>query len=332
MYRAHIAATAMMLVTVLAACGTPNPGPASAVETTTQPVRIASLKGPTTMGLVSLMDDAAAGGSAYEVSIHGTADEVLPLLIQAERDIALLPANLAAVLYQRTQGTSDQITVLAINTLGVLHVVEAGSTVQSMEDLRGRTVYSTGKGTTPEYVLNYVLTANGMTPGDDVAVVFVSEATQVAAMLASETGAVGVLPQPYVTVVVDANPEVRMALDLTEEWDKISTESQLVTGVVVVRAAFAAEHPDAVSQFLLDYRASTDFTNTHPKLAAPLIVEAGLAPNVDIAERAIASSHITFIDGAQMRQVLGGYLDVLFAADPASVGGSVPGDDFYYSD
>src|SRR5690606_7645307 len=164
---------------------------------------------------------------------YGTPDEVVPLIVQGEIDIALIPANLASVLFNKTKDTDAAIAVAAINTLGVLEVVEAGDSISDIGDLQGRTIYSTGKGTTPEYVLNYVLTQNGLTPGTDVTVEFLSEATEVAARLATEPGAVGVLPQPYVTVLQAKDPSVRSALSLTEEWDSVSPGSPLVTGVVI---------------------------------------------------------------------------------------------------
>jgi NitT/TauT family transport system substrate-binding protein len=340
MKRTATALAAALLVTLLAACGTDTPEPTptpSDSPTVTAPVvpitvNIASLKGPTTMGLVKLMDDAAKGVAAedYQVSVHGTPDEIVPQIVQGDLDIALVPANLAAVLYNKTKGTDAAIQVMAINTLGVIYVVESGDTIHSIADLAGRTIYSTGKGASPEYVLNYLLTENGLTPGVDVTVEYKSEATEVTAALAAEPGAVGVLPQPYVTIVKAKDPAVRTALDLTEEWAKVNTDSQLVTGVVVIRTAFANEHPDAVAQFMTDYAASTTFTNENPAEAAPLIVAAGIVPTPEVAVAAIPFCNIVDITGAEMKATLSGYLSVLFGADPKSVGGSLPGDDFYY--
>lgn len=343
MRRAGALVAALTAVGFLVGCGsssTTTAAPATsspaAVETTpAEPttIRIASLKGPTTMGLVGLMQDAEAGTAAedYQVEVYGTPDEVVPLVVQGNVDIALVPANLAAVLYARTL-TDDgaQVQVAAINTLGMLEVVEAGETVGSIEDLRGRTIYSTGKGASPEFVLDFLLARNGIDPDTDVTVEFKSEATEVTALLASEPGAIGVLPQPYVTIVKSQNPDVRTALSLAEEWEEVAPESTMVTGVVIVRTAFATEHPEAFAQFLTDYEASTAFTNEHPEEAAPLIVAAGIVPAAPIAEAAIPACHITFIAGAEMKTDLGGYLQVLFDAEPASVGGSLPGDDFYH--
>jgi len=298
-------------------------------------VRLASLKGPTTMGLVDLIrnaqDEPAPDAPRYEATMYGTADEVVPQLIQGEVDAALIPANLAAVVHARTQESgSPGIAVAAITTLGVLEVVEAGDTVHSVADLAGRTVLSTGKGTTPEHVLNHVLRSNGLEPGSDVLVEYRSEATEVAALLATTPGAIAVLPQPFVTVVTTQNPGVRTALRLTEEWAAVSPDSELVTGVLVVRQAFAAEHPETVARILADVDASARFTNEHPAEAAVLIAEAGIVPAPALAEQAIPACNITFVAGEEMHALLSGYLAVLHEADPASVGGSLPDDDFYH--
>ena len=333
---------------LLAGCATPTPPPApAAAEASATPtptaeptaeapepttIRIASLKGPTTMGLVHLMSEAEAGETAqdYQVTMYGTPDEVVPLVVQGEADVALLPANLAAVLYNKTL-TDDgaQIQVAAINTLGVLDILENGDTVHSIADLAGRTVLASGKGASPEYVLNHLLTSNGLDPATDLTVEYRSEHTEVAALLATTPGAIAMLPQPFATVVTTQNPSVRTAFNLTDEWTKVTTDSQLVTGVVVVRTAFLEEHPDAFADFLVDYEASTQFTNENPAEAGVLVAAAGIVPAAPIAEAAIPSSHITFIADSELKSIFSGYLQVLFDADPASVGGSMPGDDFY---
>jgi len=333
-------AAALLLLTACApgAGTTASAPPASASPhasvTPAEPVTItiASLNGPTTMGLVKLMDDAKAGTAAenYVPTMYGSPDEVVPLIAQGKVDVALIPSNLAAVLYNKTKGTDAEIQVVAANTLGVLDLVESGDTIKSVADLKGRTIYISGKGASPEYILNYVLAKNGLTPGTNVTVEYLSEHTEVAARVAAEPGAIAVLPQPLVTVVETKNPAVRTALSLTDEWATASNGSPLVMGVVVVRKAFAEENPAAFATFLTDYQASTAFTNAHPAEAAPLIVAAGIAPSDAVAEAAIPESNIVYLAGPELRQALGGFLDVLFAANPKSVGGSVPGDDFYF--
>lgn len=336
---ASCAAAVLLAVAVLPGCSgataappQETPSSTAAQSPTAEPevtVRVASLKGPTTMGLVGLMRDDEEGLSAqdYDMAMYGTPDEIVPLLVKGEVDVALVPANLAAVLYAKTDGG---VRVAAINTLGMLEVLEQGDTIDSVADLEGRTIYSTGKGASPEHVLNHLLTSNGLDPATDVTVEYRSEATEVAALLAAEPDAVGVLPQPYVTALKAKDPEVRTALRLAEEWTAVSPDSQMVTGVVVVRTEFAEAHPAAFEQFLTEYEASTALTNSDPAQVAPLIVEAGIVPAVPIAEAAIPACNITFIDGPELEAALGGYLAVLAAADPESVGGSLPGDDFYH--
>jgi len=343
--RRAVIALAAIAIATLAGCSSSDPAapasstptPAAVVtptpEATPVTVTIASLKGPTTMGLVGLMDQVASGTAAedYQVTMYGAPDEVVPLLAQGTVDIALIPANLAAVLYNKTAGTDAQLSVLAINTLGVLNIVENGDTVHSLADLRGHTILTTGKGSSPEYVLNYLLTQAGLTPGEDVTVEYLSEHSEVLARLTTTPGAVGMLPQPFATVGLAKSADLRVALDLTTEWDKVSPSSQLITGVVVVRNAFAAEHPEAVAQFMTDYAASTQWVNANPADAAPLIVDAGIVPEAALAQKVIPLCYITFISATQMKDALSGYLQVLFDADAASVGGSMPGDDFYYA-
>jgi NitT/TauT family transport system substrate-binding protein len=213
----------------------------------------------------------------------------------------------------------------------VLNIVESGDTIHSIADLKGKTVYLTGKGASPEYVMDYLLTQAGLTPGVDVDLQFLTEHTEVVAKLTSTPGAIGVLPQPFVTIAEAKSPDLRTALDMTAEWAKVSPDSELITGVVVVRNSFATEHPDAVAQFMKDYAASTQWVNAKPADAAPLIVAAGIVPDATLAEKAIPLCYITFVAGADMKSSLSGYLQVLFNADPKSVGGSMPGDDFYFA-
>jgi NitT/TauT family transport system substrate-binding protein len=221
--------------------------------------------------------------------------------------------------------------VAAINTLGVLYVVESGDTVHSIQDLVGKTVYSTGKGTTPEFALNYILNANGIEPGKDITIEYKSEATEIAAMLTDTENTIAVLPQPYVTAVQMQNDKVRVAMSLTEEWDKVSTESSMVTGVVLVRKAFAEENPVAFSEFLDEYKASTEYVNANVEEAAVWVESYGIVAKAPIAVKAIPACNITYIDGDEMKTKVSGYLEVLFNADPKSVGGALPKDDFYFN-
>ena len=295
----------------------------------TEQLRIAGLKGPTTMGLVNLLSMEQAGTAAmdYDLQLYGAADEIVPLLIKGELDMAAIPANLAATLYQKTSGG---IQAVAVNTLGVLYVVEQGDTVHSMADLKGRTILSTGKGTTPEYVLRYLLTANGLDPDKDVDIQYYSEATEVTAQMATTQDAIAVLPQPYVTAAGLKDDTLRVALDLTAEWDKV-TDTQLITGVTVVRKAYAEEHPDVVAAFLADYAQSVNAANTDLEGTAALCEEQGVVAKAAIAKKALPNCNIVCLTGEELKADVSGYLQVLYDADPAAVGGTLPGEDFYWA-
>lgn len=291
---------------------------------------IAGLKGPTTMGMVKLMSDAEAGETHqdYQVTMYGAADEVVPLLVKGDIDLAAIPANLAANLYNQTEG---KVQVAAINTLGVLYVVTTGDDVKSVEDLKGKTVYSTGKGTTPEYVLNYILKENGIDPEKDLTVEYKSEATEVAAALqAADEGAIAVLPQPYVTAAQSQIEGLNVALNLTEEWNKVSTDSDLVTGVLVASTEFIEQNEAAFEEFLKDYQASIEWVNSNTADAAELVANYGIVAKAPLAQKALPACNITYVDGAEMKTKLSGYLQVLFDQNPKAVGGAMPGDDFYY--
>lgn len=302
---------------------------AAAPLSVTEPLRIAGLKGPTTMGLVNLLSMEQAGTAAmdYDLQLYGAADEIVPLLIKGELDMAAIPANLAATLYQKTSGG---IQAVAVNTLGVLYVVVQGDTVHSMADLKGRTILSTGKGTTPEYVLRYLLTANGLDPDKDVDIQYYSEATEVTAQMATTQDAIAVLPQPYVTAAGLKDDTLRVALDLNAEWDKVA-DTQLITGVTVVRKAYAEEHPDVVAAFLADYAQSVNAANTDLDGTAALCEEQGVVAKAAIAKKALPNCNIVCLTGEELKADVSGYLQVLYDADPAAVGGTLPGEDFYWA-
>ena len=336
------ACLALVMCLSLAACGgteqeTTEETPV--VESVT--VRVAALKGPTAMGMVKLMSDSAAAaesgeettGNTYDFTLAASADEVSPKLMQGELDIACVPANLASVLYNRTDGG---IVTLAVNTLGVLYIVENGNSVQSMADLAGRTIAASGKGSTPEYALRYLLSENGIDPDTGVTIDWKSEHSECVAALASGAATIAMLPQPFVTVAQTQLPDLRVALDLTEEWDALDNGSALLTGVVVARADFVEEHPAAVEEFLTSYAESVEWVNANTAEAAELIGGYDIV-DAAVAERALPYCNIVCITGSEMKDMLSGYLQVLFDAAPASVGqdaetgeGGLPGDDFYY--
>ena len=293
-------------------------------------VHVASLKGPTSIGLVQFMDQVADGATdnEFDFAISAAADEVVPKVIQGDVDIALVPANVASVLYNKTDGA---VQVIDINTLGVLSVVTGDADVTSFGDLAGRTVYMTGKGTTPEYVMNYLLERAGLT--GQVTLEFKSEPTEVLSALLAAPSAVGVLPEPFKTAAI-AKSEGKLSapVNLTDVWDELAgdTGSRLLTGVTVVRRAFAEEHPEAVAEFLRCHEASVKAVNAAPADWAQAVVDAGIVDNATIAEKAIPGCMLVCQTGKDMKAALSGYLRVLSDADASAVSGKLPADDFYY--
>lgn len=293
-------------------------------------IRVGSLKGPTSMGLVSLMSQNEEGSAAnsYEFTMVTAADELLAKTVAGELDIALIPANVASVLYNRTEGG---ISVIDINTLGVLDIVASDDTITSIADLKGRTICMTGKGTTPDYVFHHLLTANGLSE-DDVTIEFKSEATEVAAALKEQPDTIGLLPQPFVTAACAQNENLKIVLDLAEEWQKVEAESgsQLVTGVTIVRNEFLQQYPNAVAVFLEEHKASAEFTAADPDKTAELVAAQGIIEKAPVAKKALPYCNITCITGEDMKAALSGYLQVLFDQNPQSVGGKLPEDGFYF--
>lgn len=285
-------------------------------------IRIAALKGPTGMGMVKLADK--QNYPNYTVSIEASPDALNPRIISGEVDVAAVPVNLASVLYNKLDG---DISVLAVSTLGVLYVVEAGSEVNSVADLAGKTVYATGQGATPEYILNYLLDKNGV--AGSVEVNYVGEHAALATMLADGSAEIGMLPEPNVTSTLAGNDDLRIALNLTEEWNKVCS-TELVQGVVIARKSFVNEHPEAIEQFLREYEKSSAFVNENIDEAAKLIVDAGILGNVEIAKKAIPNCNISFSKGEAMHKAVEGMLTVLFEANPKSISGKLPDKDFYY--
>ena len=295
--------------------------------------RVIALKGPTAMGMVQLMDRSDNGDlkeEGYSFTIAAAIDEVTPQIAQGNVDIAAVPANLASVLYNKMNGG---VQVIGINTLGVLYIVENGDTVSSVEDLRGKTIYASGKGATPEYALNYILSSSGIDPEKDVTIEWKSEHAECLQTLIASGSGIAMLPQPFVTTAQTKLETLRIALDLTEEWDKLQegkeNPSSLLTGVVIVRRAYAEENPEALRKFLGYYKESVDFVNSSVEEAADLIGNYGMVPAA-VAVKAIPACNITLLEGEELKTKLSGYLAVLFEQNPAAVGGTLPADDFYF--
>ena len=342
---AAVLALAAALLVSLTACGKEQetqPETEEPVQEAPTTLRVGALKGPTAMGLVELMkaSDLVSAGEdvpqaydnlpdavdSYTFTLAAAATELAPQLVKGDLDIACVPANLAATLYQQTEG---EVVTLGINTLGVLYIVENGNAVQSLADLEGKTMVASGKDSTPEYALRYLLEENGVDPDTGVVIDWKNEHSECVSALASGAATIALLPQPFVTVAESKMPELRTALDLTEQWDVLDNGSALITGVVVARRDVVEAHPQAVERFLEQYAASVDWVNANTADAAALIGEYGIV-DAAVAEKALPACNIVCITGSEMKEKLSGYLQVLCDASADSVGGAMPGDDFYY--
>lgn len=333
---------ALILTVSLVACGgdAVTEAPTEATETTENStvveetkddvtVRVAGMTGPTSIGMVKVIADAKNGEAKgnYEFTIAGSADEITPKIVKKELDIAAVPANLASNLYHKTE---KGVKLIAINNLGVLYVLDKNVGITSVADLKGKTIYATGKGSTPEYTLKYILSENGINPDTDVTIEFKSEPTEIVALLKEADSGVAMLPMPYVIVAKSQVEGLETALDLGAEWKKINPDSETVTGVIIARSEFIDEHPEAVNTFIEEYVASCKYVNENVEDAATLVEEAGIF-KAAIAKQAIPFCNVTGTTGEDMKPVVEGYLNVLLGQNPAAIGGSLPEADFYYS-
>lgn len=323
---------ALTLVLSLTACGTQANTEPQQPDDTPAPaeVNLYVLSGPTGIGAMNLWAAADAGETqnTYHITMPGANDEVVAAISNGDADIAAVATNLAATLYNKTNGG---VTVLAVNTLGVLSLLGSGQEIASIADLAGKTIYAPGQGANPEYILRYVLSGNGLDPDKDVTIRFVGEGSELLTVWQTDPEAVIMAPQPVATSILMQNENTRTLFNMTDEWDKVSGgDSTLMMGCVIVRNAFLQENPGAVALFLQEYAASIEKAQSDVEGTAALCEQYGLIPKAALAQKAIPSCGLTFVTGAEMKSALSGYLQVMFDADPKSVGGAMPGDDFYY--
>ena len=295
-------------------------------------VRVGAMSGPTAMSMVKIMDDSEAGNTTvnYEFSeLMTDASAFVAPLTKGELDIACIPSNLASVIYNKTEGG---IEVLATCNLGVLYVVEKGDSIGTVSDLSGKTVYMTGQGAVPEYTVRYLASQSGLDFDNDINVIWCADTTEALSYINADENAVAVLPQPFVTAACAQVEGLRVALDLNAEWNALENGCNIVTGVVVARKEFAEAHPQIIKDFLKDYEASIAYTASDAEGAAALIEKYGIVAKAPIAQKALPGCNLTFKAGGDMKTALSGFLSILFEQNPASVGGNLPGDDFYYND
>lgn len=322
----------------------PSAEPTVSAETTPAPaekteVRVAMLKGPTGMGAAKLMADAEAGNTAndYTFTVYTENPEVTTALAQGDIDIAALATNVAANFYGKTKGG---IQLAAINTYGVLKILQGGDgeAIDGMEDLKGQTIYATGQGANPEYVLDYLLTENGLDPDEDVDIQWMTAEEVTQGILGGKT-TFAMLPVPAATTAqIKSEGKVKQVLDLTEEWGDVAEDSQLTMGCVVVRTAFAKENPEAVRTFLKEYEASIAYMADPASLTVEgdlnpgkLLETYGIVPSAAVASKALPQANLTFVSGVKdLRDTIQGYYEVLYAANPDSIGGGIPDDAFYF--
>ena len=325
--------SALLSASLLAGCaqgsGSSVTGASSEAAKPKTKITIAAINGPTGIGLATLKKSSEAGETIneYEIQFVSSPEEAKAAITGGTADIAAVPTNLAATLYNKTGGA---VRMVAVNTLGVLHIVENGASIQSVADLKGKTILSTGQGSNPEYVLNYVLTKNGLTPQKDVKIEYVQQNEEMMTSLIAGKYDIAMVPEPMATTVLSKKNTLRRALDITAEWDKISGGSRLMMGCVAGRQAFLQDNAEAVSVFLTEYEASVKKVSEDADGTAALCAEYGIIPSADIAKNAFPGCNITFVAGKDMKAQIAGYFEALAAADAKSVGGKLPADDFYY--
>ncbi|MBQ8683666.1 MAG: ABC transporter substrate-binding protein [Clostridia bacterium] len=330
-----LAAAVLLSLTLLAGCAG-EPAPESSAPVSSAPayepvdINITAIAGPTGVGLVDLMQKQADKTAANNYAFNVVSDpaQAVAAISNGSADIAAVPTNLASTLYKKTGG---KVQVLAVNTLGVLHILENGESISSVADLKGKTIYTSGQGANPEYILKYVLEKNNIDPAKDVTIEFVNDNDTLATLVANGTAKVAMVPEPKASACLIQNKALRRALNMTEEWNKVGGgDASLMMGCVVARTAFVQENPEAVAKFLEEYKASINAVVADVDTASQQCVTFGIIPKAPIAKQAIPNCGLTYVDGSGMKTALSAYLTILHSYNPAAIGGALPADDFYY--
>lgn len=321
----------LALIFSLAGCGgndTASSQPQTSSETyTAVDMSVACMTGPTGIGMAKLMADSDANATAnhYTFTVASAATDITGKFLNGEINIASVPTNVAATLYNKTEG---KVRMLAVNTYGVLSILEKGNTIKSVADLKGKTIYSTGKGQNPEYILKYILTENGINPETDVTINFVSSEDLVAKLISGEAE-VALAPEPAATTVMVKNQELNRVISINDEWANVS-DSKLMMGCVIALDSYVAENEKAVEKFLEEYQNSVKFATENIDETATHCATYKITASDVIAKKAIPTCNLCYVTGSDMKDNVNAYYNVLFNADTTSVGGKLPADDLYY--
>ena len=302
----------------------------------TPTINVYTLNGTTGFGMAKLMNDSKSGNTTekYNFSVQSDASVVTSALLNGSADIAALPTNAAANIYNKSEGG---VVVLAVNTLGCLYLLtNQNATVSSFADLRGKTVYVPAQN--PTFIFTYLCKQNGLEIGKDITIDSTSYAQPAALKDAVAAGIVdiAVLPEPMVTIAANTAKSanngtvITTAMDLTAEWNKVAPTGSLVQGCVVVRRAFLEQYPEAVESFLKEYKASIEYLSTDIDSAAQMIVDNGIFTSAPVAKKALPNCNVCFLDGAAMKSAMETYLGILSGINAASIGGKLPAENFYY--
>lgn len=291
-------------------------------------VRIATLSGPTGMGMAKMMSNPSTEKADYKFTVEGDPQTLAAAMINSQYDIVALPVNLASTLYHKTKG---KVKIAAVNTLGNLYVVSSDSSIKELSDLKGKKIVSAGQGATPEYVFKYILRVLTLEEAVTEKLEYKSEHDEVSALLVSGKASIGILPEPAATAAIAKNPELSRVIDLNEEWNHMhENEYPLTQGCIVVSSDFAETNKEVLDEFLTEYQKSVEFTNQNVQEAATLIEQNKIFASATVAAKSIPSAKICYMDGAEMKKGVHNYLNVLMHADYKAIGGALPEDDFYY--
>lgn len=291
-----------------------------------EPIEVAALNGPTGIGMVKLMaNEKDKTVKAYNVTLYQSPDEIVGKVVSGEIDIACVPSNMGAVLYNKTQG---EVKLLGTNTLGTLYIVENGETITKVEDLKGKVILASGKDSTPEFVLNYILKQNGLEPGQDVTIEFMGNHSDMASKLLADKGTIALLPQPFVTTAMAKNEDIHTAVNINNIWQEVN-QMDLPMGIIIGRKEFIDANPKGLENFLKDYKASVTYVSEHLDDAAELVASFEIIPNAQIAKKAIPACNIVYRDHKESRGMLNQFYEILANENVKAVGGKLPDEGFY---